>query len=150
MPPDVRSTGGQRGFSLESGAWADFRQARRLCLTARDSDLQLDLRRSLKAAIRRALPDVTVACDLPFDGIRVEYTSSYSVCTHCPEPYRGPRFGFGFLWRETAGRRSALALWVDANGGTPDEVVTAFAEDVAVFLIDPEKARRSDAPAAEH
>jgi hypothetical protein len=79
----------------------------------------------------------------------VEYTSSYSVCTHCPEPYHGPRFGFAFLWREAAGQRSALALWVDTNGGTPDDVVAAFAEDVVAFVRDPEKARRSDAPAAE-
>jgi hypothetical protein len=87
--------------------------------------------------------------DRPFDGIRVEYTSSYSGCTHCPEPSRGPRFGFGFLWRKAAGQGSAPALWVDTNGGTPDDVVAAFAEDVAVLVRDPEKARRSDAPAAE-
>jgi len=148
-PLEVRQPEGQRGFSLEKGAWADFRDTTRVCISATDTDLGLDLVPTVSAAIQTRVPGVRSNCGSPFDGIRVEYHSSYSACTHCPAPYRGPRFGFGFLWRDQQGHRIALALWVDTHGGTPAQVAEAFAEDLATFVLDPEKARRSEPRAAE-
>jgi hypothetical protein len=139
---DRRDPEGQRGFAIEKGGWADFRGASRVCIDGKDEDTGLQLADLIVGVVRTQKPAFLSECSEAISGLRVEYVSRYSACTHCPPPYRGPRFGFASIWRVEGGRHTSLASWVDTHGGTARQVAEYFAADLAVFLDDPERARR--------
>ena len=141
---DTRTPYGHKSLTLERGQAEDFRAVSAVCVTGQDVPAKRDMTAVITSALRERASQVSLDCREPFSGLRVEYQGTSSGCTHCPPSYKGPRFGFGFLWREISGTRRALAVWTDTYGGRPEEVALYFAADLVSFLADPEAALRAE------
>ena len=111
-----------------------------LCLEARDHDSVSSVFPTILAVLKERIPLLALDCR-DHAAARVEYHASYSGCTHCPPPYRGPRWGFALVWwPQRDGGGGPQAVWTDTYGGSPEEVASHFAEDLASFLNNPAKA----------
>jgi hypothetical protein len=136
---ELHDAAGRRGFRLDQGRVEDFARVSSLCLTARDHDSDPSVLPTILAVLKR-IPLLDLDCH-DQAAARVEYHASYSGCTHCPPPYRGPRFGFALVWwPQRDGGGGPQAVWTDTYGGSPEEVASHFAEDLASLLIYPAKA----------
>ncbi len=132
-PPELNPDG-VAGFSYVRGDALDFVHSRRVCLRGQDLDVRRDLTQEIVGAVQSGCLPFRNRCDGDGDMIEVEYQSLYSTCTHCPAPYRGPKFGFAQLTSVRGGRTRGVAAWSDTRGGEPVTVARRFGEALCGFL----------------
>jgi hypothetical protein len=116
-------------FEFEQGSLCDLKEESRFCVDARDRD-KSDVASILAGMLRKESGrTVSTKCAGTFEGIAVRYNADFAAQTHSSA--RGPRYGFAEVRRDkSAGGTTALAVWMDTDGGSAAEMARRFGRDL--------------------